>query len=145
MSNTPLLEGVHHLKLPVSDLDRSCAWYRDHLGYETKMRFVEGGVLMGVAMGHPNGGPPLALRVDPGRAAAAAGFDFFSIGVPGKDAIDALVTHLDEEGVPHDGVVRTPVGWVLSGIYDPDGYNVRFYTVPVELPPDVAEPIVRES
>ncbi|MFI6095348.1 VOC family protein [Lentzea sp. NPDC051213] len=145
MSKTPLLEGIHHMKLPVSDIDKSYAWYHEHLGYEAKMKFVESGVLMGVAMGHPNGGPSLALRVDPDRAAVASGFDFFSIGVPGKDAIDALATHLADVGVAHDGVIRTPVGWVLSGIHDPDGYDVRFYTVPLELPADLAEPIVRES
>ena len=30
---SPLLDGIHHLKLPVTDLDRSLAWYQDHLGY----------------------------------------------------------------------------------------------------------------
>lgn len=37
-------------------------------------------------------------------------------------------------GVHHDGVHRTPVGWVLLGVHDPDGHAVRFYTVPLELP-----------
>lgn len=145
MSKAPVLDGVHHMKLPVSDIDKSYAWYHEHLGYEAKMKFVEGGVLMGVAMGHPSGGPSLALRVDPDRAACASGFDFFAIGVPGKEAIDALAAHLTEEGVAHDGVFRTPVGWVLSGIHDPNGIDVRFYTVPLELPDDLPEPIVRES
>ena len=36
--------------------------------------------------------------------------------------------------MPHDGVHRTPVGWVLLGVQDPDGHEVRFYTVPLELP-----------
>lgn len=145
MSTTPLLDGLHHVKLPVSDIEKSYAWYHEHLGYEAKMKFVESGVLMGIAMGHPNGGPNMALRVDPDRAAMGSGFDYFAIGVPGKDAIDALVAHLDEVGIPHDGIVRTPVGWVLSGVHDPDGYDVRFYTVPLELPPGLTEPIVRES
>ena len=83
--------------------------------------FVEDGVRMGVAMTHPNGGPDLALRCDPDRARAAAGFDYFSIGVPGHDPIDALAARLTERGVPHDGVHRTPVGWVLLGVHDPDG------------------------
>lgn len=34
------------------------------------------------------------------------------------------------------GVLRTPVGWVLLGVQDPDGHDVRFYTVPLELPAD---------
>ena len=96
--------------------------------------FVEEGVRMGVAMTHPNGGPDLALRCDPDRARAAAGFDYFAIGVPGHEPIEALAAHLTSEGIDHDGVHRTPVGWVLLGVHDPDGHEVRFYTVPLELP-----------
>ena len=135
MSSAPSLDGIHHLKLPVTDLGRSLAWYRHRLGYEVMQEFVEGGVVMGVAMAHPNGGPALALRLDPDRARAAAGFDYFAIGVPGHDAIDALAARLAALGDAHAGVQRTPVGWVLPGTHDPDGHEVRFYTVPMELPP----------
>lgn len=144
MSTVPALDGVHHLKLPVSDIEKSCAWYHEHLGYEVVMRFVEDEVLMGLALAHPNGGPDFALRLNPELAAVAAGFDYFSIGVPGEQAIKALAEHLTAQGVPHDGVVRTPVGWVLLGVKDPDGHEVRFYTVPLELPPD-AGILTRES
>jgi len=134
VSSAPVLDGIHHLKLPVTDLDRSLAWYQDHLGYEVMTEFVEEGVRMGVALTHPNGGPDLALRCDPDRARAAAGFDYFSIGVPGQEPIDALAAHFTDREVPHDGVHRTPVGWVLLGVHDPDGHAVRFYTVPLDLP-----------
>jgi catechol 2,3-dioxygenase-like lactoylglutathione lyase family enzyme len=144
MSNAPLLDGIHHVKLPVSDLDKSLAWYQDHLGYFPVMHFVEEGVLMGVALAHPNGGPGFALRLNPEVAAGAAGFDFFAIGVPGEEAINALAAHLAAQGVAHDGVMRTPVGWLLSGITDPDGYDIRFYTVPLEIP-EGAGLMVRES
>jgi catechol 2,3-dioxygenase-like lactoylglutathione lyase family enzyme len=137
-TDVPLLEGIHHLKLPVTDLDRSLAWYQHRLGYVVMQEFIEDGTLMGVAMTHPNGGPDLALRLDPDRARAAAGFDYFAIGVPGRDAITALAEHFAELGDEHAGVVRTPVGWVLPGVHDPDGHEVRFYTVPLELPPDGA-------
>jgi catechol 2,3-dioxygenase-like lactoylglutathione lyase family enzyme len=132
----PVLDGIHHLKLPVSDLDRSLAWYQDRLGYVVMFEFVEDGVRMGVAMTHPNGGPDLALRRDADRAVAAAGFDYFAIGVPGHEAIEALAARFTECGDGHAGVMRTPVGWVLLGIQDPDGHEVRFYTVPLELPAD---------
>lgn len=145
MTDIPLLDGIHHLKLPVADLERSLAWYESRLGYESRMEFVEDGVLMGVAMGHPNGGPDLALRRDPERARAAAGFDFFAIGIPGKEAIDALATHLSELGEHHAGVHRTPVGWILPGACDPDGHDIRFYTVPLELPPSHDGPVVVRS
>jgi catechol 2,3-dioxygenase-like lactoylglutathione lyase family enzyme len=140
MTQTPLLDGIHHLKLPVADIQRSLAWYGSRLGYEPMMEFVEEGILMGVAMAHPNGGPSLAIRLDPQRAAAAAGFDYFAIGVPGKDAIDALAAHLTSIGEDHGGVHRTHVGWILPGIHDPDGHDIRFYTVPLELPTDGSTP-----
>jgi catechol 2,3-dioxygenase-like lactoylglutathione lyase family enzyme len=135
----PRLDGIHHLKLPVSDLDQSQAWYEDRFGYEGMIDFVEDGVRMGVSMRHPNGGPDLALRCNPGKAADAAGFDYFAIGVPGHDAIDALAARLTERGDPHDGVHRTPVGWVLLGLRDPDGHHIRFYTVPLEFPPGFSD------
>ena len=137
MADAPRLDGIHHLKLPVSDLERSLAWYQGRLGYETMFEFVEDGVLMGVSMRHPNGGPDLALRRNPEMAAAAAGFDYFAIGVPGQAAIEALAAHFEGFGDTFDGVQRTPVGWVLLGVHDPDGHEVRFYTVPLELPPDL--------
>ena len=140
MSDVPALDGIHHLKLPVTDLVRSLAWYQHRLGYEVMKEFVEDGVRMGVAMTHPNGGPDLALRLDPDRARAAAGFDYFAIGVPGRDAIEALAARFAALGDRHAGVLRTPVGWVLLGIHDPDGHEVRFYTVPLEMPlGDVAD------
>lgn len=148
MTDAPALEGIHHLKLPVSDLERSMAWYQGLLGYETMIEFVEDGVLMGVSMTHPNGGPDLALRRDPDRADAAAGFDYFSIGVPGQEAIEALAAHLTSAGATVGGVERTPVGWVLLGVQDPDGHDVRFYTVPLELPPGgfpAGRPVVASS
>jgi catechol 2,3-dioxygenase-like lactoylglutathione lyase family enzyme len=137
MTDVPLLDGIHHLKLPVSDLQRSFTWYHDRLGYVVLQEFVEDDVLMGLAMRHPNGGPDLAIRLDPGRARVAAGFDYFAIGVPGKTAIDALAARFTERAEAHAGVHRTPIGWVLPGVHDPDGHEVRFYTVPMELPPDL--------
>ncbi|HEX8869698.1 MAG TPA: VOC family protein [Lentzea sp.] len=143
--SAPLLDGIHHLKLPVSDLDKSLDWYTTNLGYELMVNFVEQGVRMGVSMDHARGGPPLALRLDPDLAAAAAGFDYFAIGVPGQEAIEALAEHLTERGVEHGEVFRTPVGWVLPGVHDPDGHEVRFYTVPLELPEGMPRPFTRES
>jgi catechol 2,3-dioxygenase-like lactoylglutathione lyase family enzyme len=136
MVTAPALDGIHHLKLPVRDLERSLAWYQERLGYEVMHEFVEDGVRMGIAMTHPNGGPDLAIRLDADRARAAAGFDYFAIGVPGREAIESLARAFADRGDEHEGVLRTPVGWVLLGVQDPDGHAVRFYTVPLELPPE---------
>jgi catechol 2,3-dioxygenase-like lactoylglutathione lyase family enzyme len=34
--DTPVLAGIHHLKLPVTDLARSRDWYESRLGYEVR-------------------------------------------------------------------------------------------------------------
>jgi catechol 2,3-dioxygenase-like lactoylglutathione lyase family enzyme len=125
----PALAGVHHLKLPVSDLTRSRQWYESRLGYQLEVEFVEDGTLMGITLRHPNGGPDLGLRLDPERARAAAGFDYFSIGVPDKPAIEALAARLTELGEAHAGVHFATIGWILPMLHDPDGHEVRFYTI----------------
>jgi tRNA-Thr(GGU) m(6)t(6)A37 methyltransferase TsaA len=127
-TEVPRLAGVHHLKLPVSDLERSRAWYESRLGYELETEFVEQGTLMGVGLRHPGGGPGLALRLNPERAAAAAGFDYFAIGVPDRAAIEALAARLTAFGEDHAGVHQATLGWILPLVHDPDGHEVRFYT-----------------
>jgi catechol 2,3-dioxygenase-like lactoylglutathione lyase family enzyme len=124
----PRLDGIHHVKLPVRDLERSRAWYESRLGFRAAIEFVEQGTLMGVVLHHPNGGPEFGLRLDPERAAAAAGFDYFSIGVPSKEAIEELAARLTELGEEHAGVHFATIGWILPGLHDPDGHEVRFYT-----------------
>jgi catechol 2,3-dioxygenase-like lactoylglutathione lyase family enzyme len=127
--SVPRLAGVHHLKLPVRDLDRSQRWYESRLGYEKHVEFAENGKTMGIGMQHPAGGPDLALRLDPDRAAAAAGFDYFAIGVPDKPAIEGLAERLTEMGESHAGVHFATIGWILPDLHDPDGHEVRFYTL----------------
>jgi catechol 2,3-dioxygenase-like lactoylglutathione lyase family enzyme len=134
--DAPSLAGIHHLKLPVTDLARSREWYHSRLGYQVQMEFVEQGQLMGYALSHPNGGPPLGLRLDPGRARAAAGFDYFAIGVPDKEAMDQLAARLTALGERHAGVHWASIGWILPELHDPDGHEVRFYTHQHHTEPD---------
>lgn len=128
-ADIPSFAGVHHPKLPVRDLARSEAWCGRTLGYRRAAEFVEQGVLIEVVLSHPAGGPDLALRLDPGRAEAAAGFDYFAIAVPDSAAIEALAARLEALGEPHGGVWRGLRGWVMPLLHDPDGHEVRFYTI----------------
>jgi len=50
-SDAPVLAGVHHLKLPVTDLALSREWYHSRLGYQVQLEFVEQGRLMGYGAG----------------------------------------------------------------------------------------------
>jgi catechol 2,3-dioxygenase-like lactoylglutathione lyase family enzyme len=128
MQDAPHLAGVHHVKLPVTDLARSREWYESRLGYLVQIEFVEQGQLMGYALEHPHGGPVLGLRLNPERARAAAGFDYFAIGVPGKETIDQLAARLTALGEQHAGVHWATIGWILPHLHGPDGHEIRFYT-----------------
>lgn len=138
----PKLAGVHHLKLPVADLDRSIPWYGTRFGYQVAVEFREHGRRTGVVMTHPDGGPDLALNLNPDRAKASAGFDYFSIGVPDQDAIEALAAHLSGLGESHAGVHFATIGWILPMLHDPDGHEIRFYTVESHTVIDPTVPLV---
>jgi catechol-2,3-dioxygenase len=91
------------------------------------VEFVESGVLMGVGMYDPTGSVGLALRHDPVRAAALAGFDPVALRVPTPAALDAWLKRLEDLGEPHGGVITGHAGRVLVGLRDPDGIEVRLY------------------
>ena len=129
-SPIPELDGIHHLKLPVRDLERSRAWHASRLGYEQVMELENEGQTTGLVMQHPRGGPQLGLWLDPARAAAAAGFDYFAFGVPHRQALEDLAARLSELGERHPGVHPGAVGWVLPHVKDPDGHELRFQCGP---------------
>lgn len=126
--DVPVLDGIHHIKIPVTDLDLSRVWFESRLGYQLEIEFVEQGTLMGIGLVHPAGGPNIALRLDPERSAGLGDFDFFSIGVPDKASIELLAERLTELGEAHAGVHFAGIGWILPSLHDPDGHEVRFYT-----------------
>jgi hypothetical protein len=76
-----------------------------------------------------SGDQRLGLRLSPERARAAAGFDYFAIGVPDKEAIDRLAARLTTLGEQHAGVHWASIGWILPELHDPDGHEIRFYTI----------------
>lgn len=121
-----MIAGIHHVKLPVSDVTRSSAWYARVLGFEPMIEFVENGQLMGQAL--RQNGCQLALRRDPDRAAALSGFDPLALLVPSRDAVHAWKAELDRIGEAHGGVVTGHDGGaVLVGLHDPDGIEIRLY------------------
>ena len=121
------LNGFHHAKVPVTDVVRSRDWYQRVLGLQLVLEFVEDQGLMGVAMRDPDATFQLALRQDPVRAAAFAGFDPIALCVPTPAALQAWQRRLDDLAAPHDGIVTGHAGQVLVGLRDPDGIEIRLY------------------
>jgi len=123
-----VISGFHHVKLPVADVARSRDWYGRVLGFQVALEFVEDGVVVGLALRDPSGTVRLAVRHDPARAAAMAGFDPIALLVPTRVGIQAWAVHLDDLGEPHGGIVTGHQGGsVLVGLHDPDGIEIRLY------------------
>lgn len=120
--------GVHHLKLPVADPETSRHWYIDTLGFVADLEFAESGALAWVSLRHPTAGLRLALRRDPERARALAGFDSLCLAVSTDTDLETLTAGLDARGVPHSGAQHAREGRVVE-LHDPDGIAIRLYSL----------------
>jgi catechol 2,3-dioxygenase-like lactoylglutathione lyase family enzyme len=122
-----VVSGVHHVKLPVSDVARSVEWYGRAFGFARVWELREDGELRGAALRHPESGLQLALRRDPERAAALAGFDTLCLAVGTRSDLDAVLDRLDEWGVDHGSPFAGRGGDAVD-VPDPDGHLVRLHT-----------------
>lgn len=119
--------GLHHLKVPVTDVSRSRQWYVEALSFVPDLEFVEDGILSGVALTHPAASVRLALRHDPGRAVALAGFDLIALAVGTRDDLNTLLETARAAGSTPGEVMGGREGWACD-LADPDGIVVRLYT-----------------
>jgi len=121
--------GLHHIKIPVSDLPRSRSWYERVFDLEPLMEFRddEDGVVRGVSY-HSKGELALSLRENVPAASGIAGFDPFAITLRGRPDIEHWARRLDELGVAHSAVIDAPIGYIMT-FDDPDGLQLRFYTL----------------
>jgi catechol 2,3-dioxygenase-like lactoylglutathione lyase family enzyme len=127
MTSCPSLTGVHHVRLPVSDLGRSFTFWGGVLGYEREFDFPGQDGARGWALRHPLGGLRLVLWRDPDRAAASAGFPWFSLGLPSSRDVINLAEELDRRGISHGGLQDAMVEVKLPFVADPDGHLISFY------------------
>jgi hypothetical protein len=119
--------GFHHLKIPVSDVGRSRDWYCQMFGFVTEIEFVEDGKLAGIALRHPELNMRLALRGDPRRSQAMAGFDACALAVSTRSDLQAVVDRAESLGTTPGWIVEGHLGWACD-LSDPDGIIVRLYT-----------------
>ncbi|WP_067683657.1 VOC family protein [Nocardia miyunensis] len=131
--------GTHHIRLTVTDIDRSRAFYRDVLGFEVAAEspgspddpqvradpfrlyggcvFQANGMLLGlrpVASPHD--------RFDSGRV----GLDHVSFSVESKDELYRAAARLDDAGVEHGEVIDMPQFSIsILSFDDPDGIHLE--------------------
>jgi glyoxylase I family protein len=131
-------DGVHHLRLTVTDLERSRKFYTGLLGFEVAVEsppagdpsageafkilfggvvMIRGNLLMGLRPMAPAGD-----RFDPDRV----GLDHLSFGVASRDDLEQAARLFDENGVPH-GEITTLAGFGIDVLpfEDPDGVQLE--------------------
>ncbi len=123
----PTMMGLHNVRIAVSDLDRSAAWYCETFGLAHEDDFIEDGIRTGTVLLHPNGKARVILYHAPERAAAFAGFDPVAFEIGGLEELKVWSKHLTELGVEHK-LYEGTLGSVIKGITDPDGIMTRLYT-----------------
>ena len=137
MSHLPV-GPIHHVRMTVTDVERSKAFYTDVLGFEVAVdgppppedashdeivESLQGGVILmhqGMFFGLR---PTDADRAGSDRFdALRVGLDHISFGVPARADLDRAVELLDERRVDH-GPIRdlTPLGLSFLAFFDPDG------------------------
>lgn len=137
------LGGIHHLRLTVTDVERSREFYTSLLGFDVAVEsppaddpaaaalypvlfggvvMVRGGLLMGLRPVAPAGD-----RFDEDRV----GLDHLSFTVASRDDLEAAARLFDERGVPH-GEIRTLEGFGIHVLpfRDPDNIQIEL-TAPV--------------
>ena len=137
------LGAVHHIRLTVTDLERSKAFYTEVLGFQVAMdtlppeddefygilaENLQGGIVL------MNAGTFIGLRpCDPARQEEKDVFDPFRVGldhmsfnVESRAVLEAAMTQLEERGIAHGGVTELmPFGIALLPFKDPDGIQLE--------------------
>jgi catechol 2,3-dioxygenase-like lactoylglutathione lyase family enzyme len=134
---------IHHLRLTVTDVQRSREFYTGLLGFQVAVEspppddpaaeavfgvlfggivMIRGDLVMGLRPMAPAGD-----RFDPDRV----GLDHLSFGVPNREDLEQAVRLFDEHGVTHGAITRLgSFGIDVLPFEDPDGIQLEL-TAPV--------------
>ncbi|GAA4119999.1 MULTISPECIES: VOC family protein [Streptomyces] len=128
--------GYAHVRLTVTDIDRSRAFYDKVLGLPVAVQlppdadektrqdlsFLYGGVLYQLGDSLFGLRPVAKDRFDEDRT----GLDHLSFAVGGREELESAVRVLDEEGVRHEGIKDIGVGFILE-FRDPDNIALELF------------------
>ena len=131
-ASRPQIESLHHVKLAVSDLGCSLAFYESFLGAE---RIPEAdhhresdGKLYGYILKVPDLGTMLELRLNADQAQKHRRFDQFTLAVKDRQALSDWSTFLDSKQLTHSPMIPAIQAWLIV-VEDPDQNRWRLYTL----------------
>ncbi|MGW8889260.1 VOC family protein [Streptomyces sp. NPDC055749] len=125
-----------HIRLTVTDIDRSRAFYDKVLGLPVafqlppdadektreELSFLFGGVIYQLGDSLFGLRPVSEDRFDEDRT----GLDHLSFAVGDHEELESAVRVLDEEGVPHEGIKDIGAGYILE-FRDPDNIALELF------------------
>jgi len=129
MAEPIAVQGVHHFRLTVSDVNRAVRFYTEVLGFKKLMDLNPGAFLsngsVGLGIG-PHPFPERALkgdRFDENRI----GLDHLSFAVPTRRALDDAARVLDQHGVAHSEIrdLGEAFGICVLIFRDPDNIQLE--------------------
>jgi glyoxylase I family protein len=129
----PRLLGISHVDLTVFDCDRSAKWWQDVMCF-TLVNQVSQKTYECRTLIHPSGVAVTVMTHD-GTAEAGpfderrVGLDHLAFQITDQHELQHWVTHLDEWGVPHSGIIDTGYGSTVV-LRDPDNMQLELYIHP---------------
>jgi len=123
---TASITGLHHVRIPVSDVDVSQDWYVRVLGFEAILYEEEERGPVGTVLRHP-ANLFVGLHLDPHRAATLRGFAILGLTVDGPADLTRWIAHLDRLGQLHGAPSSGHLGLYVD-LPDPDGIIVQLHT-----------------
>ena len=141
MPQSPLAQptAIHHVRLTVTDIARSKAFYRSLLGADPAVDFSDQVDELGVqqdpdklyggcafALGDQLLGLRPAARAGDSFSSTRVGLDHLSLAVGSVDELHAAVARLDAAEVQHGQVKELgDLGVVILSLQDPDDINLE--------------------
>ena len=126
-TDPPRLRGLHHVRIPVTDVTASTDWYCEVLGLQVVLIEEEETQIIGTVLSLDEGAPRLGLHHDPTRAAALAGFCVVALAVDSPQTLSEWDTSLTQRKIVHSPIVAGALGWHIN-VSDPDGLILQLHT-----------------
>jgi hypothetical protein len=123
----PAVVGLHHLRVPVSDVMCGRDWYSTVFDFESWLTFEEEDRVVGVVVIHESG-VTVGLHHAPELARSLEGFCLIALSVGDSMDLSRWCTRLDTMGTNHTSPAQGHLGWHVE-VSDPDGLVVQLHTI----------------
>ncbi|MFD6697918.1 MULTISPECIES: heme-binding protein [unclassified Microbacterium] len=127
----PELRGLHHVTLPVSDLERSAEWYSRAFGahHDPQLDHRDAsGLRVALVLRVPGLASTVKLHLAQGDDSSVRGYDPLTFAVEDDSSLECWIAHLERVGVDHEPISRGRIGRVVR-LSDPDGTPLRLYSL----------------